>query len=174
MAMSCKSMSIPAPPLACPPSSPAPHPHHPPFAVRRSPHTYHAPLCFFTCAPRRSIADDEDSVLSGRHGLGGGRISLKLPGGTTGGSRGGVGATGGSYQHMWPRDYIQDLQQNLALRCGVGVSVFLLTCVWACVRACVLLFLMFLTLAVFANLAPVVAQSLRMRVECKKEGYASP
>lgn len=28
--------------------------------------------------------------------------------------------SGLSYQHMWPRDYIQDLQQNLALRCALA------------------------------------------------------
>lgn len=43
----------------------------------------------------------------------------QLPGGRGGGGGvGGAGDGGGglSYQHMWPRDYIQDLQQNLALR----------------------------------------------------------
>lgn len=72
-----------------------------------------------------SVGDDDCSVLSGRSGIGG-RIALSMGArgqlagvGAGGGGRGGgvaSGGVGGSYQHMWPRDYIQDLQQNLALR----------------------------------------------------------
>lgn len=69
----------------------------------------------------RSLNDDDSSVTS----FGGRRRAFsiggrgQLPGGGGGGAGGGSasgGASGLSYQHMWPRDYIQDLQQNLALR----------------------------------------------------------
>eukprot|EP00904_Undaria_pinnatifida_P005063 jgi/Undpi1/1687/HiC_scaffold_11.g05077.m1 len=65
-----------------------------------------------------SIGDDDSSVAS----FGGGFRSLSIGGrgqlaaGGSGGGGGGALGGGLSYQHMWPRDYIQDLQQNLALR----------------------------------------------------------
>lgn len=46
----------------------------------------------------------------------GGRGQLVGGGGGAMGGGAGGGGGGSSYQHMWPRDYIQDLQQNLALR----------------------------------------------------------
>lgn len=52
---------------------------------------------------------------------GGGGGGGSVGGGGVSGGGGGGGGSGLSYQHMWPRDYIQDLQQNLALRCGAWV-----------------------------------------------------
>lgn len=57
--------------------------------------------------------------IRGRGQLAGGRgIGSGGGGGVGAGSGGGTGG-GLSYQHMWPRDFIQDLQQNLALRCVI-------------------------------------------------------
>lgn len=65
--------------------------------------------------------------IGGRGQLPGGRRGGGGGSGSVGGTAGGGGAGGLSYQHMWPRDYIQDLQQNLALRLVVCVSVLVLS-----------------------------------------------
>lgn len=100
------------------------------LVFRPYPHTRHSsspifPLCTLPCVCSacigRSIGDDDSSVTSygvhrGPFSIGG-RGHLAGGGGRMAGGSYVSGGSGGlSYQHMWPRDYIQDLQQNLALR----------------------------------------------------------